>query len=473
MKKIIAAVGLGLVLGAGAARAQGSDGYYLTVYNDDLVLVGDERRLPVQAGTHTMDFNDIAATLDPTSVNVDCPGDPGFRVLEQNYEYDLVNAQALLSRYLGRTITLLHFGGEKAPDLSVKLLSADGGRLVVEKQDGSLLSVDPTADLQFPTLPEGLSFKPSLRWRARSDRSGQEAVHLTYLATGMGWHADYTLLLNDREDGADFDGWVTLDNHTGTAFPDAHLKLLAGEVNRVQAAPPREALFEAKAMAAPAPAFAEKALSDYHLYTLSRTTTLQNNETKQIELLSAASVPVKKLYRYDGAGITDWWGNGITDRYYGNDSGTKKVDVFLKFTDDQASGLGMPLPAGKIRVYQKDDDGNREFLGEDAIDHTPQDEQVLVRMGTAFDVVGERTQTAFTQPDAHSIEESFAITVKNHKKQAVQVDVVEHLYRYSNWKIVEKSQDFNKVDARTVSFPVSVPAGGKATVTYKVRYWWN
>jgi hypothetical protein len=281
--------------------------------------------------------------------------------------------------------------------------------------------------------------------------------------------------MDESKGTADFDGWVTVDNHTGTRFPDARLKLLAGDVNRVLNAPVRDMLYEAKAMdaAAPAPSFAEKALGDYHLYTLARTTTLENNETKQIGLLSAAAVPVKKLYRYDGAGLSDWWGNGITDRYYGNDAGVKKVEVFLKFANEKAAGLGRPLPAGKIRVYQKDDDGSREFLGEDAIDHTPEGEEVTVKLGTAFDVVGERVQSDFVNPDSHTILESFTITVKNHKKQAVAVDVVEHLYRYSNWKITVKSADFNKVDARTIDFPVTVPAGGKTVVTYTVKYWWS
>jgi hypothetical protein len=224
---------------------------------------------------------------------------------------------------------------------------------------------------------------------------------------------------------------------------------------------------------APAPAFMEKTFSEYHLYTLARTTTLKNDETKQIELLSAASVPVKKLFRYDGAGITNWWGEGYTDRYYGSDTGNKKVDVFLEIDNSKEAGLGQPLPAGKIRVYKKDDDGSQEFLGEDSIDHTPKDEKVKIKMGTAFDVVGEHKQTNFVNPDAHSIEETFQITLKNHKKESVTVNVVEHLYRYSNWKITDSGHPFNKVDSRTVEFPLKVAANGKTSVTYTVKYWWH
>ena len=465
-------------LEAGALWAKGSEGYNLTVYNNDLVLVGDQRRLPVAAGTHPLSFEDIASTIDATSVNIFSPADPeGFKVLEQNYEYDLVNPQAILSKYIGQQITLLKFGGDKGVDLPVKLLSTDGSQMVVQKEDGNLLNVYSNNNIQFPKLPDGLILKPTLRWLVDAKQGGEKDLDLTYLASGMSWHSDYTLLVNADEDGADFDGWVTLDNHTGTTFTDAKLKLLAGDVNRVQDNEVRrDMLYNAKSEvmdAEPAAGFAEKAFSDYHLYTLSHTTTLQNNETKQIELLSAAAIPVKKLYRYDGAGLSDWTGNGITDRYYGNDTGTKKVDVFLELRNSQEAGLGMPLPAGKIRVYQKDTDGTQEFLGEDLIDHTPKDEEIKVKMGSAFDVVGERLQTNFVNPDSHSIEESFAITVKNHKKQAVTVDVVEHLYRYSNWKIAANSHDFNKVDSRTIDFPVSVPADGKTTVTYTARYWWN
>ena len=293
----------------------------------------------------------------------------------------------------------------------------------------------------------------------------------------MSWHSDYTLLVNEKEDKADFDGWVTLDNNTGTTFTNAKLKLLAGEVNRVSDNQVRsDMIFEAKSAVmanAPAPEFAEKAFSDYHLYTLSRTTTLRNNETKQIELLSAAGVPVQKLYRYDGAQIPNWWGEGISDRSYGTDSGNKKVDVFLELDNSKQAGLGQPLPAGKIRVYQKDDDGSQQFLGEDSIDHTPQDEKVKIKMGTAFDLVGEREQTQFVNPDAHSIKETFEITLRNHKKDDVTVSVIERLYRYSNWEIQDESQTFNKVDSRTVEFPVKVPADGKAKVAYTVRYWWH
>jgi hypothetical protein len=484
--KIMMVLGAVLWMGATAAQAGAGvhgksriEGYALTVYNNDLVLVRDQRKMKVGLGIHSLRFEDIASTLDPTSVNVSCLSNPkGFRVLEQNYEYDLVNQQKLLQKYIGQEITLLKFGGEKGPDLTVKLLSAEGNQLVVQKSDGSLLNVYSSGNVQFPKLPEGLILRPSLQWLVDSNASGEQTLNLAYLASGMSWHSDYTLLVNEDETSSDFDGWVTMNNNTGTTFTNAKLKLLAGEVNRVEGHDDvrKKMGYAARsdvAMEANAPSFAEKAFGEYHLYTLDRTTTGRNNETKQIELLSAASVPVKKLYRYDGAGVSYWWGEGNSDRYYGTNAGNKKIDVFFELNNAKEAGLGQPLPAGKIRIYKKDDDGSQEFLGEDSIDHTPKDEKVKLKMGTAFDVTGERKQTDFNNKAPNQIEETFQITLKNHKKDAVTVNAIEHLYRYSNWKIEDNSHPFNKVDSRTVDFPVKVPADGKVVVTYKVKYWWK
>ena len=461
--------------------SRGSGGYALTVYNQDLVLVRDRRRLPVQSGVHSLLFEDIAATLDPTSVSVVSLSDPkGFRVLEQDYEYDLVDQAKLLQKYIGQEITLLNYGaqmGLKGEDLKVKLLSAQNGQLVVQKADGNLMSVSSGLNLQFPKLPDGLLLKPTLSWLVKAEDSGDQDLNLAYLASGMGWHADYTFSLNDEETQADVNGWVTVNNETGTTFKDAKLKLLAGDVNRAQA-PPRPMAMKAMRMMdeaqAAAPAFAEKAFGDYHLYTLQRTTTLRNNETKQVELLSAAKVPLRKVYRYDGAeGLGYWNGEGYSDPAYGVNTGDSKVSVVLELDNNEKSGLGMPLPAGKIRVYKRDDDGSQEFLGEDTIDHTPKDETVKVKVGNAFGVKGERKQTNFLNPTSRSIEETFQITVKNHRKQDVTVRVVEHLYRYSNWKITENSQPFEKQDSRTVEFLVKVPADGKTVVAYTVKYAWK
>jgi hypothetical protein len=360
--------------------------------------------------------------------------------------------------------------------LKVKLLSSEGNQLVVQKTDGSLLSVYSSQNLLFPKLPDGLLLKPTLTWKVKSASSGKPLLNVAYLASGMGWHADYTFSVNDDETQADVNGWVTVNNQTGTSFPDARLKLLAGDVNRAPTNAPRPMMMKAaRAMdeVAGAGAFQEKTFSEYHLYTLQRTTSLHNDETKQVELLSASKVPVKKLYRYDGAGLGWWGGEGVSDPAYGASTGNPKVDVVLEVENSEKAGLGMPLPAGKIRVYKRDEDGSQEFLGEDAIDHTPKDETVKVKMGTAFDVKGERKQTNFVNAHNNTIEETFEIVLKNHKKQDVTVRVLERLYRYSNWKITESSLPFEKQDSRTVEFPVKVPSDGKTTLTYTVKYWWK
>lgn len=463
------------------AEQSGNEGYALTVYNQDLVLVRDRRKLPVSEGVHLLRFEDIAATLDPTSVNVVSLTDSSaFKVLEQNYEYDLVNQQKLLQKYIGKDITLLNFGAlanQKGEDLKVKLLSSEGNQLVVQKSDGNLLSVYSNQNLLFPQLPEGLLLKPTLTWKVKSASSGIPLLNVAYLASGMGWHADYTFSVNDEENQADVNGWVTINNETGTSFPDARLKLLAGDVNRSPVNAPRAVMMKAARVMAEdtsgGAAFEEKAFSEYHLYTLQRSTSLQNNETKQIELLSASKVPVKKIYRYDGAGTGGWIGEGYSDPSYGASSGNTKVDVVLEVENSEKAGLGMPLPAGKIRIYKRDDDGSQEFLGEDTIDHTPKDETVKVKMGSTFDVKGERKQTSFVNAHNNTIEETFEITLKNHKKQDVTVRVLERLYRYSNWKITESSAPFEKQDSRTVEFPVKVPSDGKTVLTYTVKYWWK
>jgi len=470
-------------MGSGVSAKEGAtvqEGVALTVYNQDLVLVRDRRRTRVQEGIHTLRFEEIAATLDPTSVNVASLSNPGgFKVLEQNYDYDLVNQAKLLQRYIGQDITVLNFGAfgnQKGEDLKVRLLSSDGNQLVTQKSDGTLLTLTASQSLLFPKLPEGLLLRPTLTWKVRAASTGDQLLNVAYLASGMGWHADYTFSLDEEEAQADVNGWVTLQNETGTTFADARLKLLAGEVNRVAAASPRPMMMKAArgmaVMEDAAPAFEEKSFSEYHLYTLQRVTTLRDKETKQIELLSASRVPVQKVYRYDGAGLSWWGGEGISDPAYGASSGNTKVDVVLELNNSEKSGLGMPLPAGKIRVYKRDADGSQEFLGEDAIGHTPKDETVKVKMGTAFDVKGERRQTDFTSAK-NSAEESFEIVLKNHKKQDVMVRVLERLYRYSNWKVLESSHPYEKRDSRTLEFPVKVPADGKTVVTYKVRYSWK
>jgi hypothetical protein len=293
----------------------------------------------------------------------------------------------------------------------------------------------------------------------------------------MGWHSDYVLVSNNDDTKLDLNAWVTIDNNSGAVYKDAKLKLVAGDVHR--APMPMSRMMAADGMASgmkrSAPSFEEKSFFEYHLYTLQRPATLRENETKQIEMASAADVPVKKLFIYDGAaGIASGEYNDYyrTEPNYGT-QGQKKVAVSLEFQNSKKNNLGMPMPAGRIRVYKKDTDGSLEFIGEDSIDHTPKDEKVRVRMGNAFALVGERKRTNFrSQVDDKRVEESFEIRLRNHKDTDATVTVVEHLYRWNNWKVEEASQKWTKKDAQTVEMEVAVPKDGEAVVTYSVLYTW-
>jgi hypothetical protein len=306
-------------------------------------------------------------------------------------------------------------------------------------------------------------------------QSGSQDTEVTYLTDGLNWHAEYVTSLTPEGDSMDLKAWVTIDNRSGATYREAKLKLIAGDVRRVRprADYARGAVVEEKAMAAPAPQFSEEAFFEYHRYTLQRPATVKDNQTKQIELASAADVPVDKFFVYDGAQMGRFYygSQPYTQAQYGPSS-NRKVFVMLEFLNSKASGLGIPLPKGTVRVYQSDEAGGTDFVGEDAIDHTPKDERVRLYIGNAFDIVGERKQTDFRKISRRVIEEGFEISLRNHKGEDVEVRVVEHLYRWSNWKVLVASHDYYKMDSRTIEFRVRVPANDEVKGTYEVRYSW-
>lgn len=452
----------------------------VTVYNDNLGLVKERRTFALKDGVTDVQASDVAAQIDATSVHFKSLTAPdAVSVLEQNFEYDLVNPDAILRKYLGKTIALERFSGpngEKRDLLEGTLLSTTGGRVI---QSGGKVYIDPPGNPVLPELPEGLLTKPTLVWKLRSTKSGSHDCEVSYLTTGMSWSADYVAVANENDTKMDLNAWVTLNNNSGGAYKDAKLKLVAGDVHR---APQRVDFMGArKAMmalseAAPAAAgFAEKSFFEYHLYTLGRNTTLKENETKQIELAAAANVPVQKVYTYNGAPqVWNEYGDYTrTDSNYGVNGGNKKVFVTLEFKNSKGNNLGLALPAGRVRVYKADSDGSLLLIGEDAIDHTPKDEEVRLKIGDAFDIVGERKRTNF-QVDSKKrwAEETFEIKLRNHKEQDVTVAVIEPLYRWSSWKIIESSEKFAKKDAQTIRFDVPVKKDGESTATYTVRYSW-
>ena len=443
-------------------------------------LIRSQRDIDLKTGTNEVSFSDVAAYIDPTTVSFKSLTDPtGTSVLEQDYHFDLVSNQKLLERFLGQDITVEQDHGATIETFSGKLLSANGG-LVLQDQTGKVTSIDKYDDIKFPELPGGLITKPTLIWSVAAAKAGKQQIETSYQTGGITWWADYNATYTDGKDAnsgtVDLGAWVSIVNKSGASYNDAGLKLVAGDVHRAQPVQDQLMFREAsKALAAPAPAggFAEKAFFEFHLYTLGRPTTIPDNSTKQIELFPKVThVPVEKLYVYYGAAMP-YYGSVNMNRDMGV-TANKKVDVYLKFKNDKKDGLGMPLPAGRVRMSKQDDaDGSLEFIGEDIIDHTPKDENVLLKMGEAFDITGDRKQTDFRLDTSHRMmEESFEITLSNHKDGDVNAIVKENLYRGDNWEILNPSAKFEKVDSQTIQFPVTVKKDGTTKVQYTVRYTW-
>jgi hypothetical protein len=419
-------------------------------------------------------FGDVAALIDPTSVHFRSLTDPeGTVVQEQNYEYDIVDSGKLLRKYVDQEIDLVTQDGQQ---YSGTLLSA-ANDVILEAEDGqvTMVKLDQIKEFNFPALPDGLITRPTLVWRVESTAGGTQDVEVTYLTNGLNWQADYIVVLADDDKALDLDGWVTLDNRSGTSYPEAKLKLIAGDIHRAPTADyavEKEILFEAAAAPA-ASQVEERAFFEYHLYEVQRPVTVKDQQTKQIEFVTGSDVPAEKFFVYDGAQIPyRGYYQPVDDPSYGTAS-NKKVMVMIEFQNGEEEGLGVPLPRGTLRVYKRDVDGSTLLVGEDAIDHTPKDEQVRLYVGDAFDIVGERVQTDFkVDYDEDWMEESYEITLRNHKDEDVEVRVVEHMFRWSEWKILEESHEHIKTDAQTIEFRVPVTANGETVVTYTVRYVW-
>lgn len=443
-------------------------------------MVRDTRSMTLGAGRSTVRFTDVAALIDPTTVSFQSLTDPAARVLEQNYQFDLIGMQKLLQRYIDRPVTVDPPGREAGASLSGTLLSADDG-LVLRGADGAIHALRAYGAVHFSELPGGLITRPTLVWDIDSARGGEQRTRVIYQTAGITWWADYNLVFNEGRDAnsgtVDVGAWVSIVNQSGASYADARLKLIAGDVHRVE--PPQRVYMQKRAMEMAAAAdsgagFEEKAFFEFHLYTLGRRTTLPDNSTKQIELFDQAkAIPAKKLLVYYGAPGYSAWGGPYTERDYGT-AANKKVDVYLEFRNAKAQGLGIPLPAGRVRVAKLDSaDDSLEFIGEDVIDHTPKDEDVRIKLGSAFDVVGERRQVDFSiDTRARTMEEEIEVKLRNHKDQPVDVLVRETLFRWSDWTLLSKSHDFVKEDARTIHFPVRIAKDGEATVRYRVRYRW-
>jgi hypothetical protein len=441
-------------------------------------LVSDRRRLNLPNGRGELRFVDVAKRIDPTTVSFASVDDPqGTRVLEQNFQFDLVSAAKLRERYIGEQVSVEQVQGDRVERFTGKLMSA-ADPVIVLLDSGEVLTLNRSDNIRFAALPGGLITRPTLVWLLDSKRGGEQLAQVSYQTQGMTWWADYNVTL-DESGGAckmDLSAWVTIVNQSGLSYPQTKLKLVAGEVNRAPAAPAGKMMMarSAEINEAASDSFEESQLFEYHLYTLGRPSDLPDNSTKQLELFPAAiGSPCKKQLIFtavENQGF--YYGQPVQDQgYYATSKGN--TGAYLEFVNRKENGLGIPLPAGRVRVNQASKDGSLEFIGEDVIDHTPRNETLKLKLGDAFDIAGERRQTDFkVDTAAKTIDESFEISVRNRKTEAVEVTVREYLYRWTQWALTDQSQPSVKRDAQTIDFPLRIPADGEAKVRYTVRYTW-
>jgi hypothetical protein len=430
----------------------------VTIYNGNLGLVKDVREVRLPVGMSEVQFMDVAAQIDPTTVHLKSLTDAaGLKILEQNYEYDLLSSDKLLEKYVGKTVRLYQSDGTFH---EARLLSTAGPVFEINGQ----IHLGYSGRLVLPALPDNLVAKPTLVWLLRNQTAAAQRVEASYLTGGMTWKADYVLVVNADDTRSDLTGWVTIDNKSGATYGNAALKLVAGDVNRARDGRREGRMLELAAKAASAREasrdFAEEGFFEYHLYTLDGRTTLKNQQTKQLSLMSAADVPVTKHLTYYGA--QDYYRTS-----YGVPISNQKVAVLLELKNSKEHRLGVPLPKGKVRVYKADSGGSQQFIGEDWIDHTPKDERVKIKLGDAFDVVGERTQKEWRKLGAGLWEVEWEILLRNHKGQEQTVTVIEPVP--GDWQVLHSTHAFEKPEAHTLRFSIPVPKEGAARLVYRVR----
>ncbi len=430
----------------------------VTVYNSDLGLIKDLRHVALPSGVAELRFGDVAAKIMPQTVHIkSLTPQSQLQVLEQNYEYDLLTPEKLLEKSVGKEITVLKDGVE----VPLTILSTNQG--LVYRLGGRIFTGHP-GNLIFPSIPENLISEPTLVWILESRGGARQRIEASYLTRGLNWKADYVAALDSRDKNMDLSGWVTLDNQSGATYRNAKLKLVAGDVNRVieeyGARDAMRALSEVSAKAA-SPQFSEQTFFEYHLYSLQRATTIKSQQTKQVSLLSADRIPVTKRYFYYGA-------QQYFRARYGVPIANQKIGVYVEIANKQENHLGMPLPKGTLRVYKADADGSLQFIGEDRIDHTPKDEMVKIKMGDAFDIVGERKQTDWRKLADDLYEVAFEISLRNHKDEPVTVAVIEPMFR--DWEILYSSHSYKKIEAHTAQFDIPVAKDGTSKLVYRLRF---
>jgi len=481
------------------AKSEAVNSPALTVYNQLFAVVKQRLALDLKPGQNHIEVTDITGHVEPDSVFLRSLDD-GRRltILEQNYRNDPVSELLLLSLYEGKVIDFLvpdktivqgriirsgfvphatTMYGQNYYYQQASFVQQGAGQPVIEV-NGKLQFTMPGQPL-FPALADDTVLKPTLSWELDTDKPGTAAAELSYVTGGMNWEASYNVIAPAKGTNLDLLGWVTLDNQSGKTFHDARIKLMAGDVNKIQPNQPLAAarLMDAAQAVTGGPQVTEKSFDEYHLYTLERPTTLFDRETKQVEFVRASGIKSKTVYVYDGWQVDpnyrNWSMENIrTQEAFGMQS-NPKVWVMQEFANSSENSLGMPLPKGRVRFYRRDESGQLEFTGENEIDHTPKDEMIRLYTGNAFDLTGERHRLDYrVDSRGRSVDETFEIKVRNHKATAAEVRIVEHLYRWSNWEIIRNSDPFTKVDSQTVAFTLQIPADGERVVNYQVHYYW-
>jgi hypothetical protein len=486
---------------------------YLTIYNQDFAVARTQVQLDLHPGINEVSTNQVTTQLEPDSVvlrdsSLSDSAQPGFRILEQNYDAAVVTQDWLLQKYEGKTIDFA-LGNMLNPEGKVVPGGLVQGKIIRAPQTNpneyggyqqipALIEVDGKMQFQLPGTPlfpattDGILLKPTLRWRIQADRAQKLAAELAYVTGGLTWEATYNVVAPYAGEGsaktsssdpaagetANLVGWVSITNRSGTDFPNARIKLMAGDVAKIA---PRNrgraiGMDIVQAASVAPPQVTQQAFDDFHLYDLNRAASLPNGEMKQIEFLEASGVTLKRTYLYDGSqqNLQNYQNYGVNQQQnFGIDTGNSKVRIVEEFKNSQANHLGVPLPAGRIRFYRRGSEGQMEFIGESTINHTPTEDVVKIATGSAFDIKGSRRQTSFyVDGGRRELDETFEIKLTNQKPETVNVNVLEHMYRGDNWEIEKKTADYTQLDSHTIQFPVSVPAKGEATLTYTVNYSW-
>jgi hypothetical protein len=438
----------------------------VTVYNSNVALVRDTRNLLLPSGDFQLRFMDIAATVNPATVHIRSLADADkLNVLEQDYEYDLLDANKMLDKFVGKEVTLVRAvqksGSTEWEETRATLLANNNGGPVWKIGNDIVTGMTPNG-YRFSALPDNLYSRPTLVWMLSNTGARQQKIEASYLANNMSWNADYVMTVTRDDNAADLDGWVTLVNNAGTAFRDAQLQLVAGDLNRVaQPTLSRMAMDSGGRAGAPAPPMTQESFSEYHLYTLTRRTTIADKESKQVSLLRASSFPVEKHFVVNGQSY--YYQRAMNPGAPAKDP----VMVYYHFKNEEKTGLGMPLPAGTVRVYQADSHGGVLFIGEDRIAHTPKDESLDIHVGNAFDIVAERKQTDYKTISNRVHEMEYEITLRNHKDTPITVEVNEPIG--GDWEMLKSSFPYTKTAAFAAQFKVPVAKDGTAVLTYRVR----